>query len=55
MNVHPTNSAGEPAFSTPAAGRTLNPYCLDLNIAAGRATLVWNTSPGAFQSTEPVS
>jgi hypothetical protein len=29
MNVHPTNSAGEPAFSTPAAGRTLNPYCLD--------------------------
>ncbi len=28
---------------------------LDLNIAAGRATLVWNTSPGAFESTEPVN
>jgi hypothetical protein len=28
---------------------------LDLNIAAGHATLVWNASPGAFESTEPVS
>jgi hypothetical protein len=28
---------------------------LDLNIATGRATVVWNTSPGAFESTEPVS
>lgn len=28
---------------------------LDLNIAAGRATLVWNASSGAFESTEPVS
>jgi hypothetical protein len=28
---------------------------LDLNIAPGRATLVWNTSAGAFESTEPVS
>ena len=28
---------------------------LDLNIAAGRATLVWNGSSGAFESTEPVS
>jgi hypothetical protein len=25
---HPTNSVGEPASSTPQAGRTLNPYCL---------------------------
>ena len=28
---------------------------LNLNIAAGRSTLVWNTFPGAFESTEPVS
>jgi len=28
---------------------------LDLNIAAGRATLVWNSSSGAFESAEPVS
>ena len=28
---------------------------LDLNIAAGRATLVWNGSSGAFESTESVS
>jgi hypothetical protein len=28
---------------------------LVLNIAAGRATLVWNSSSGAFESTEPVS
>jgi hypothetical protein len=28
---------------------------LDLNIAAGRATLAWNASSGAFESTEPVS
>ncbi len=28
---------------------------LDLNIAPGRATLVWNSSSGAFGSTEPVS
>ena len=28
---------------------------LDLNIAAGRATLVWNGSAGAFESTESVS
>jgi hypothetical protein len=28
---------------------------IDLNIAPGRATLVWGTSPGAFESTEPVS
>ncbi len=28
---------------------------LDLNIAAGHATLVWNGSAGAFESTESVS
>jgi hypothetical protein len=28
---------------------------LDLNIAPGRATLVWNTSPGAFESTDAAS
>jgi hypothetical protein len=27
----------------------------DLNIAPGHATLVWNTSSGAFEATEPVS
>ncbi len=28
---------------------------LDLNISPGRATLVWNTSSGVFESTQPVS
>jgi hypothetical protein len=28
---------------------------IDLNIATGSATLVWNTSSGAFESTGPVS
>jgi hypothetical protein len=27
----------------------------DLNIALGQATLVWNTSSGAFEANEPVS
>jgi hypothetical protein len=27
----------------------------DLNIAPGHATLVWNTTPGAFEANEPVS
>ena len=27
----------------------------NLNIAPGQATLVWNTTPGAFEATEPVS
>jgi hypothetical protein len=27
----------------------------DLNIAPGQATLVWNTTPGAFEATEPVN
>src|ERR1019366_3418090 len=26
--LHPTNTVGEPATSTPRAGRTVNPYCL---------------------------
>ena len=26
--THPTNDVGEPARSTPPAGRTVNPYCL---------------------------
>src|SRR5450432_1513681 len=27
---HPTNTVGEPATSTPRAGRTVNPYCIEL-------------------------
>jgi hypothetical protein len=51
------------AFTSPPGGgfgtATMFPVTsfdnLDLNIAPGRATLVWTTSPGAFESTEPVS
>ena len=51
------------AFTSPPGGTfgtaTTFPVTLlggfDLNVAAGRATLVWNTSLGAFESTEPVS
>jgi hypothetical protein len=51
------------AFTSPPGGAfgtaTMFPVSLfdnlDLNIAAGRATLAWHTSSGAFESTESVS
>ncbi len=61
--VNNTETETVNAFTSPPGGTfgiaTMFPVNLfdnlDVNIAAGRATLVWNTSGGAFESTQPVS
>jgi hypothetical protein len=58
MGVETVNAFTSPpggAFGTAITFPVTLLDSLDLNIAAGRATLVWNASPGAFESTEPVS
>jgi len=58
MGVETVNAFTSPpggAFGTAAVFPVTLFDNLDLNIAAGRATLVWNASPGAFESTEPVN
>jgi hypothetical protein len=58
MGVETVNAFTSPpggAFGTATTFPVTLLDSLDLNIATGRATLVWNTSPGAFESTEPVS
>ncbi len=58
MGVETVNAFTSPpggAFGTATTFPVTLLDSLDLDIAAGRATLVWNASPGAFESTEPVS
>ena len=58
MGVETVNAFTSPpggAFGTATTFPVTLLDSLDLNIAAGRATLVWNASPGTFESTEPVS
>ena len=58
MGVETVNAFTSPpggAFGTATTFPVTSFDNLDLNIAPGRATLVWNTSPGAFESAEPVS
>jgi hypothetical protein len=58
MAVETVNAFTSPpggAFDSASTFPVTSLDSLDLNIAAGRATLVWNSSAGAFESTEPVS
>jgi hypothetical protein len=58
MGVETVNAFTSPpggAFGTATTFPVNSFDNLDLTIAPGRATLVWNTSPGAFESTEAVS
>ena len=58
MGVETVNAVTSPpggAFGTATTFPVTFFDNIDLNIATGSATLVWNTSSGAFESTEPVS